>query len=157
MVINSAVDADRLFDFIRANDLQPKIQPVIACGRAVGREKFFGTYVDIMKRHLERSLDADSPGIIQPLDEIIDAILGFAPIKECSFNGSLRDHSLLELYRSANAERIRARQQYLAARDCKGCCDWALCHGGCSFEAVNAFGTLEAKYSGFSARKEFMT
>ncbi len=187
MVINSAVDADRLFDFIRANDLQPKIHPVIACGRAVGRENFFGTYVDIMKRLLERSLEAESPGIIQPLDEIIDAILGFAPIKECSFNGScgrnficiypdgvtgfcgrdnssrhltygsLRDHSLLELYLSANAERIRARQQYLAARDCKGCRDWELCHGGCSFEAVNAFGTLEAKYSDCSARKEFMT
>ena len=38
MVLNAAenVDADKLFNFISANSLHPKIHPVVACGRAAG-------------------------------------------------------------------------------------------------------------------------
>lgn len=186
MVLNSAVDADRLYDFIREHDLQPKIHPVIACGRALGHENVYDAYVGVMKRLLERTLLDENSKIIQPLDEICNALLGLAPMGECSFNGScgrsficvypdgavgfcgrdnatrhltygnLREQSVLELYRSTNAEKIRARQEYLRKNDCKGCAEWELCHGGCAFEAVNAFGTLEAKYDNCSARREFI-
>ena len=189
MVLNGEVDADRLYDFIREHELQPKIHPVIACGRASERRdggELYQTYVGVMKRLLERALLEEEPGIIQPLDEIFNAMLGLEPMRECSYNGScgrnfmclysdgatgfcgrdnsarnfvygsLRDRSPLELYRSANAEKIRGRQKYLVEHDCKNCSDWELCHGGCAFEAVNAFGTLEAKYPACAARKNFI-
>ncbi len=186
MVLNSAVNADRLYDFIREHNLQPKIHPVIACGRARGHENVCDAYVGVMKRLLARALDEEEPGIIQPLDEIFNAILGLEPMRECSYNGScgrnfvciypdgevgfcgrdnatrhltygnLREQSILELYRSTNAEKIRARQEHLRRNDCAGCSDWELCHGGCAFEAVNAFGTLEAKYPDCAARKNFI-
>ena len=189
MVLNSDVDPDRLYDFIREHELQPKIHPVIACGRASERRdggELYQTYVGVMKRLLERALLEDETDIIQPLDEIFNAILGIEPMRECSYNGScgrnfisvypdgetgfcgrdnstrhltygnLRAQSPLELYRSINAEKIRGRQQYLQSNDCKNCSDWALCHGGCAFEAVNAFGTLDARYANCAARREFI-
>ncbi len=189
MVLNSAVNADKLFDFILEHSLHPKIQPVIACGRAADRRdivELYTAYVDVMKRLLERSLSVEIPDVIDPLDETLDAIIGSTPLRECAFNGScgrdfisvypdgetgfcgrdnaarhftygnLRDQSLLELYNSVNAEKIRGRQQYLRSNDCKNCSDWELCHGGCAFEAVNAFGTLEARYPNCSARREFI-
>ena len=191
MVLNSTeqIDADKLFDFIREYGLQPKIHSVIACGRAANREdteKIYSTYVEMMKKLLQRALEDDKTEIIQPLDELINAILGIAQIRECSFNGScsknficiypdgeagfcgrdnlsrlltygnLKDNSLIELYNSVNAEKIRARQEYLKTHDCKSCADWELCHGGCAFEAINAFGTLNAKYNNCAERKEFI-
>ena len=189
MVFGSKVDADKLFDFIQEHDLHPKIQPVIACGRAADRRditELYDAYVEVMKRLLERALSVEIPDVIDPLDETLNAILGAEPIRECSFNGScgrsfisvypdgetgfcgrdnaarnftygsLRDHSLLELYNSANAEKIRARQAYLRQNDCANCSEWELCHGGCAFEAVNAFGTLEARYPNCTARKNFV-
>ena len=128
-----------------------------------------------MKKLFEKSLARDGADVIQPLDEIIDAILGIAPLRECSFNGScgksfislypdgevgfcgrdnfaryltygnLREKNLLDLFNSANAQKIRARQEYLSTHECKSCSDWELCRGGCAFEAVNFFGKLEAK------------
>lgn len=191
MVFNSAenVDADKLFDFIKTYDLQPKIHSVIACGRAENRKdtaEVYAAWVELMKKLLEKSLAEDRPQIIDPLDEIYNAILGIAPMRECSFNGTcginfmsvypdgavgfcgrdnsarlltygnLKEKNLLELYNSANAEKIRARQEYLKVNDCKNCTDWEFCHGGCSFEAVNFFGKLEAKYPNCAERKKFL-
>ncbi len=191
MVLNTAenVDADKLFEFIRANKLQPKIHPVIACGRAAARDDTGAVYevwVEVMKKLLERSLAIEDAEIIEPLDEILNAILGLSTMHECSFNGScginfisvypdgevgfcgrdnfarhfvygsLRDKNLTELYCSANAEKIRARQEFLKAHACKKCGDWELCHGGCAFEAVNAFGTLDAKYPNCDSRRKFI-
>ncbi|MBQ9479929.1 MAG: radical SAM protein [Selenomonadaceae bacterium] len=189
MVLNSAVDADKLFDFIREHNLHPKIHPVIACGRAQSRndvDELYDVYTAVMKRLLERSLELDDADVIEPLDEIINAILELEPIHECAFNGScgreficlypdgeagfcgrdnyarhlsygsLRDRSLVELYESANAKKIRARQEYLRRHDCAGCSDWELCHGGCAFEAVNACGVLESKYPNCLERKKFI-
>ena len=191
MVMNAAenVDADKLFDFIRANNLQPKIHPVIACGRAAARTdagNVYAAWVEVMKKLLARAFADRETEIIQPLDETINAILGISPMHECSFNGScgrnficvypdgevgfcgrdnfarhlaygsLREKTLAELYNSTNAEKIRARQEYLKSHDCKNCADWDLCHGGCAFEAVNAFGTLDAKYPNCEARKNFI-
>lgn len=192
MVFNSpeAVDAQKLFDLIQEHELHPKIHSVVPCGRAANEKhsaEIYGAWVELMKRLFELSLARDGADVIEPLDEIVDAILGVAPVRECSFNGScgesfisvypdgevgfcgrdnlarlltygnLRDKTLLELYNSANAKRIRARQAYLPNHDCKGCADWNLCHGGCSFEAVNFFGKLEAKYPHCAARKKFIT
>ena len=191
MVLNTAenVDADKLFEFIRENNLQPKIHPVIACGRAAERDDTGAVYevwVEVMKKLLERALDAENAEIIQPLDETLNAILGLSKMRECSFNGScgvnfisvypdgavgfcgrdnfarhfvygnLREKTLSELYNSANAEKIRARQEYLRTHDCKNCADWEFCHGGCAFEAVNAFGTLDAKYPNCDSRRKFI-
>lgn len=191
MVLNSAenVDIDKLFNFICENDLQPKIHSVIACGRASNRKdssEVYEMWVEIMKKLLEKTLAEKTPRIIQPLDEILNSILGVEDIRECSFNGScgknfislypdgevgfcgrdnlaryltygnLKEKSLLELYNSANAKKIRARQEFLKNHDCKNCSDWKLCHGGCAFEAVNFFGTLETKYSNCEARKRFI-
>lgn len=191
MVLNSAenVDIDKLFNFICENDLQPKIHSVIACGRASNRKdssEVYEMWVEIMKKLLEKTLAEETPRIIQPLDEILNSILGVEDIRECSFNGScgknfislypdgevgfcgrdnlaryltygnLKEKSLLELYNSANAKKIRARQEFLKNHDCKNCSDWKLCHGGCAFEAVNFFGTLETKYSNCEARKRFI-
>lgn len=191
MVLNTAenVDADKLFDFISANNLQPKIHPVIACGRAAERDDTDAVYevwVEIMKKLLERSFAVDNSEIIEPLDEILNAILGVSKMRECSFNGTcgvnfmsvypdgevgfcgrdnfarkfvygnLREKNLVELYTSANAEKIRARQEFLKAHACRNCDDWELCHGGCAFEAVNAFGTLDAKYPNCDSRRKFI-
>ena len=191
MVFNNpdAVDADKLFDFIQANKLSPKIHAVVPCGRALNVKnsaEIYDAWVELMKRLFEKSLARDSAEIIQPLDETVDAILGVAPIRECSYNGTcgknfisvypdgavgfcgrdnfarlltygnLREATLLELYNSANANRIRARQDYLTAHHCQTCADWELCHGGCAFEAVNAFGTLEAAYPNCAGRKKFI-
>ena len=191
MVFNSpeAVDADKLFDFIQEHKLHPKIHSVVPCGRAVNvknSDEIYAEWVELMKKLFEKSLTCDGADIIEPLDEIVNAILGVAPIRECSFNGScgrdfvcvypdgavgfcgrdnlsrhltygnLREKNLLELYNSANAKKIRARQKYLATHDCKNCSDQELCHGGCAFEAVNFFGKLEAKYPNCAGRKKFL-
>ena len=191
MVLNSAenIDTDKLFDFICENKLQPKIHSVIPCGRAANRKdsaEVYDAWIEIMKKLFTKSLAEDVPKIIQPLDEMMDAILGMSNLRECSYNGScaknfislypdgevgfcgrdnfaryltygnLQEKSLLELYNSANAKRIRARQEFLKTHDCKNCSDWRLCHGGCAFEAVNFFGTLEAKYSNCESRKKFI-
>ena len=191
MVFNSpeAVDADKLFDFIQQHELHPKIHSVVPCGRAAAvknSDEIYGAWVELMKKLFEKSLARDGAEVIEPLDEIVDAILGVAPIRECSFNGScgreficvypdgavgfcgrdnlsrhlvygnLREKNLLALYNSANAKKIRARQKFLAAHDCKNCSDWELCHGGCAFEAVNFFCTLEAKYPNCDGRKKFL-
>ena len=191
MVFNSAenADADKLFDFIKKYDLQPKIHSVIPCGRAENRkdtDEVYNAWAELMKKLLARSLAEEIPQIIDPLDEIFDAILTNSTTRECSFNGScgtsfisvypdgevgfcgrnnsarffiygnLKEKNLLELYNSANAEKIRARQDFLKSHDCKNCTDWQICHGGCAFEAVNFFGTLEAKYPNCAARKKFL-
>ena len=191
MVLNSAedIDIDKLFEFICENNLQPKIHSVIPCGRAANRKdsaEVYDAWVEVMNKLLKKSLSEDVPKIIQPLDEMMDAILGISSLRECSFNGScaknfislypdgevgfcgrdnfaryftygnLKDKTLLELYNSANAKKIHERQEYLKTHDCKNCSDWELCHGGCAFEAVNFFGTLEAKYWNCESRKKFI-
>lgn len=191
MVLNSAenLDADKLFDFVKKYDLQPKIHSVVACGRAKNRkdtDEVYSAWVELMKKLLARSIDEENPQVIEPLDEIFNAILDIAPMRECSFSGScginflslypdgeigfcgrdnfarlltygnLKNKNLLELYNSANAEKIRARQDFLKNNSCQNCADWKFCHGGCAFEAVNFFGTLNAKYPNCEERKKFL-
>ena len=191
MVFNSPedVDAEKLFAFIKEHELRPKIHSVVPCGRAVdvkNSAEIYDAWAQVMKKLFELSFAGDKVEIIQPLDETIDAILGAAPVYECSYNGTcgknficlypdgevgfcgrdnfsrhltygnLREKTLLELYESDNAKKIRARQKYLETHDCKNCSDWKLCHGGCAFEAVNFFGTLEAKYPNCAARKKLI-
>lgn len=191
MVLNSPSDADseKLFRFLQTEDLNPKIHPVIPCGRAKARQDIpsvYDGYVALMEKLFELALQNNMKNRIQPLDELMDAILGLAPLSECSFNGScgtnficlypdgavgfcgrsgeerellygnIRDMSLLELYRSTNGERLRRRQVFLRENDCKGCRDWEYCHGGCAFEALNMFGTIEAKYAYCGGRKKLL-
>lgn len=191
MVLNTAenIDADKLFNFLVKNNLHPKIHPVVPCGRAENRTDTFEIYdswVELLKKLFEKSIDADNPQMIEPLNDMTKAILRNCEMNECSFNdtcgvnfislypngkvgfcgrnkfaknllyGDLQEKSLLELYTSANAEKVRARQDYLKNNDCKNCEDWKFCHGGCAFEAVNYFGKLEAKYPNCESRKKFL-
>ena len=191
MVLDSAeaVDVDKLLDLIVEHDLQAKIHPVIACGRAEGRkdeQTVCENYLLLMKSLLPKALKLATPIKIQPLDEIMNTILGLAPLRECSFNGScgkdlicvyadgevgfcgrdnrtrslvygnLANTTLLELYNSDNAKQIRDRQAYLRNHSCQNCRDWDFCHGGCAFEAVNAFGSLTAKYPHCAMRKKLV-
>lgn len=71
--------------------------------------------------------------------------------------GNLRDKTLWEMYNSPAAIKIRDRQKALRENDCRECKEWSLCHGGCSFEAVNANGNLNSRFPGCAARKEFLT
>ena len=191
MVLNSseAVDVEKLFDFICKEKLHPKIHPVVPCGRASERDdvhEVCKNYVALMEKLCELALSQGMQDEIQPADELLDAILNLAPIKECSFNGScgknfislfpdgemgfcgrdnaarrmvygnIMDNSLLELYNSGNAQKIRARQMYLKENDCKNCSEWELCHGGCAFEAMNSSGKLEAKFAHCEERRELL-
>ena len=190
MVLNSQnVDIEKLFEFIKKHDLQPKINPLIPCGCASDRkdsDEIYSSYIELFKKLLPLALQYEKRIIIQPLDEILNTIIGISPMTECSYNGScgkkfislypdgkmgfcgrdnearrfiygdLKDSSLLELYNSENAKKIRARQNYLKENDCKGCSDWELCHGGCAFEAVNQFGKLETKFGRCKDYKEFI-
>ena len=191
MVMNSVddIDVEKLFNFICDNDINIKIHPMIPCGRAEGRKdslEIYNGYIEVMMKLLELALKNNMKNCIQPIDELLDAIIGLSPLSECSFNGScgkkficlypdgevgfcgragkkrellygnIMDSSLLDLYYSASAQRLRDRQKYLREHDCMNCLEWELCHGGCAFEALNAFGTLEAKYINCKGRKKFL-
>lgn len=181
MVVNSEeyIYADKLYDFICNNHLNMKIHSVVPCGRALGREdtgKVYEQYLVLLRQLLDIILEKNMQVSIQPLDSLLDAILGLSHMRECSYNGkcgrsllcvypdgevgfcgrdnlsrnyiygSLKEKSLLELYQSSNAQFIRSRQEFLEKNDCLNCKEWDLCHGGCAYEAFNAFGTVMAKY-----------
>ena len=85
--------------------------------------------------------------------------MGFCGRKSDDYNlkyGDLKTESLLNLYHSANAMRIRNRQEYLLENDCKDCDDYALCHGGCAFEATIAYGAPETKFPNCETRKQII-
>ena len=195
MVLNTKekIDVDKLFRFIKQYDLHPNIHPVIPCGRAKTEDKkeidmIYNNYINLMSSLYEKIMEDDEIIIIEPLNEIMDAILGITSIRECSFNGScgnkficlyangdvgfcgraitldndnliygnLKNDDLIDLYESANADKIRQRQKYLKNNDCKNCLEWDLCHGGCSFEAVNFSGNLYSKYPHCELRKKLI-
>ncbi|MBR1419548.1 MAG: radical SAM protein [Selenomonadaceae bacterium] len=189
MVVTKDLDAERLFKFIQDNDLNPKIHPVVPCGRAANRTdsiEVYESYVEIMKKLLKLSLLEENAKIIDPLDEILNAILGISPMHECAFGGTcgknficlypdgevgfcgrdnlarfltygnIQDSTLLELYESDNAIKIRDRQKILRDGICQKCSDWNLCHGGCAFEAVNSNGNLNSKYPLCEYRRKFL-
>lgn len=70
--------------------------------------------------------------------------------------GDLNTNSLIDLYNSSNAKRIRARQKYLIENDCKACKIYNLCHGGCAFEATAFYGIPEAKFPNCEERKQLI-
>lgn len=70
--------------------------------------------------------------------------------------GNIKTGRLKDIYESVNAQKIRDRQKFLKENSCKACLDWKLCHGGCAFEAINAFGTLEATYPHCESRHKFI-
>ena len=70
--------------------------------------------------------------------------------------GHIQETSLSELYSCEKARRIRQRQSYLQQHDCKDCEYWEYCHGGCTFEAVNAFQDMYHRYPNCQERKELI-
>lgn len=97
MVLNTAVpvDIDKLFSFICTLKESPKIQPVIPCGRADGRQDtdtVYANYVSLLEKLYEKCMEAEQTIVIEPLDELMNAILGVVPVRECSFNGTCGTH-----------------------------------------------------------------
>ena len=191
MVLNTcqSIDVERLLGEIKALDVPCKIHAVIPCGNAEGRKdikNITANYVLLLKEIYKKLFEEEQQVIIEPLNNLMDAIIGKETIKECSFAGTcgesflciyndgsvgfcgrradefdlkygnLQDSTLLELYKTANAQRIRMRQTFLKENDCKNCNCFDLCHGGCTFEAAVAKGVPEAKYPHCEERKQLI-
>ena len=188
MVLNSAeeIDVNKLFAVIKEYGLLPKIHPVIPLGRAAGRKdsaEINRSYILLMEKLFEKAMADDAEIIIEPLDELLDAIIESNPVHECSYNGTcakymislfpdgavgycgrrfngenmlfgnIMDTGLVELYESVSAKLIRVRDKYLQENECKNCKYWMFCHGGCTFEAVEAFGDINHPYPGCEVRR----
>lgn len=136
----------------------------------------YGAYIDLMKTLYQKSIKESVDISIDPLSALTDSILGFEAMGECSYAGTcgrafmclfedggmsfcgrsandfnlgygnIHNQTLVELYNSDNAKKIRRRQEILRENSCKGCGDFDLCHGGCAFEAVLHSGNLNSKY-----------
>lgn len=92
MVLNtsSQINMEALTKCIEEYDLHPKIHSVIACGRAseVDSVAVYENYVELMKELYRYCMESDRNIIIEPLNELMDTILGVDSVHECSFNGS---------------------------------------------------------------------
>lgn len=149
-------------------------------------KQIYDNYVNILKELYKLYINEDETIEIEPLNETINAILKLSPMRECSFNGTcgqnficlypdgaigfcgrsshdknfvygyLQECRLIDLYESAFAEKVRKRQSFLKDNDCKNCTYWNLCYGGCGFEALNAYGTINAKHPNCEARKKLL-
>lgn len=192
MVLNTSkyVDSKALYQFIKDNQLSSKIHPVIPCGRAEDNPEIgeiYENYIVLLKELYKLIMsDLDETIVIQPLEEIMNTVLGLSTMRECSFNGTcgerflclfadgfvgfcgryeknetflyghIDDDSLLNLYNSSCAKLVRNRQVYLQLNDCKSCQDWKYCHGGCTFEALNYSQVLNSKYPLCEQRKKLL-
>lgn len=193
MVLNTSkyIDSKTLYQFIKDNQLNAKIHPVVPCGRAEDNpeiEEVYKNYIVLLKELYTLTMaDMDETIVIQPMDEIMNAVLGLTTMRECSFNGTcgdkficlfadgatgfcgryeknetflyghIEDDSLINLYHSISAKLVRNRQSYLIEHDCKNCEDWNYCHGGCTFEALNYSSKINSKYPLCKQRKELLT
>ena len=192
MVLNtsSSIDADKLFSFIRDNDFSCKIHAVYPCGRAELRQDValvYHSYISLMKDLFLKMMECDTDVYIDPLSDILEAIIAGRRMGECSYAGScgrdflclfedggvsfcgrnsndfglsygnIQKNSLCELYYSVNAETIRLRQTHLIEKICAGCEDYELCHGGCSFEAALASGNIDSRYPHCEQWKELIS
>lgn len=92
MVLNtsSQINMEALTKCIEEYDLHPKIHSVIACGRAseVDSVAVYENYVELMKELYRYCMESDRNIIMEPLNELMDTILGVDSVHECSFNGS---------------------------------------------------------------------
>lgn len=181
MVLNTRepVDVDRLFDFICQNEFSCKIHPVFPSGRAELRQdidELYQLYISLMKELYCKMIESEVDVNIDPLSDMLNAIVNDESMGECSFAGScgqsflcifedggvsfcgrdsndfglnygsIASQTLTELYYSVNAEKIRCRSEKLLEKDCACCDDYILCHGGCAFEAALVYGHINGKY-----------
>lgn len=180
MVYRGAEEAQELFDFLAAAQVPCKINPLLPYGRAAGQtetcQEIFRHYVGFLEELYRLAMVADMDVVINPLDELMDAILQGDSMRECSYNGHcgqsmiclyadgqvgfcgrdsekkgfayghLAAKSLLELYETGRAVAVRGRDAWLREHDCRGCDEFGLCHGGCTFEAFGAAGRIEARF-----------
>lgn len=191
MVLNSIGDIDlkKLWNLISSKHLNVKIHPVIPCGRAKNNnqeKQIYDNYINLLEEIYKLCINENEIIEIEPLNEILQAILKIAPMRECSFNGTcgqnficlysdgavgfcgrinddkkfvygyLQESPLINLYESGYANKVRDRQRFLMENNCKDCIYWDLCHGGCAFEALNAYGTIYAKYPNCEGRKKLL-
>ena len=192
MVLNTSdsINFDKLFSFIRDHELSCKIHAVYPCGRAQLRQDIapiYQSYINMMKNLFRKMMECEADVYIDPLTDMLEAIITDRCMGECSYAGScgvdfvclfedggisfcgrnandfglsygnIRTKSLCELYYSDNAERIRSRQKKLRETVCAGCDDYELCRGGCAFEAALATGNIETRYPHCELWKELIT
>lgn len=156
-----------------------------AAGEKASQE-IYANYVRLLCEMYEECLQSGQELDISPLDVLITALLSGDKLSECSYNGTcgenficlypdgyvgfcgrdnatrcltygrIQDSNLLELYNSPNAQKIRARQAWLQSHSCRDCRYWRFCRGGCAYEAMNYYGTLEAPYPHCAGRKQLL-
>ncbi|WP_406038256.1 radical SAM protein [Succinimonas sp.] len=144
-------------------------------------------YVRVLQDLFEKSMTSDAEVTIDPLHGILNAIIAGCPVNECSYSGacawgiislyadglmgycgrdsrtlscaygSLRNSTVSQLYFSDTAELMRQRDSYLKTHDCKTCKVWDLCHGGCTYTAMNSFGDLNRKTPSCETRRELIS
>ena len=162
--------------------INPLIPCGRAADRTDARQ-IYKNYVELMKKLYEKAVQSEKEIVIDPLDKLMDALLTGGALAECSYNGhcsedmmclypdgavglcgrdgereqlaygSVLEKDLLTLFHSPMAQKIRMRDAFLQENDCADCRDWQLCHGGCTFEALNARGVIEACFSWCEERK----
>lgn len=89
------IDVDKLFEFIQTYELPMKINPVIPCGRAeniIDIDNIYAKYNKIMELLYRKSMELDYPMDIEPLSDIIEAMIRGKSVKECSYNGACGKH-----------------------------------------------------------------
>ncbi|MCF0122169.1 MAG: radical SAM protein [Lachnospiraceae bacterium] len=141
-------------------------------------------YNDLLKELIFKTMVNSYEIEIEPLSGLIHSILYAQPLNECSYNGScgksficvypdggvsfcgrttdimlygnLQNKSLIELYESSSAQMVRERFEYLKMNDCKNCKEWDYCHGGCTFEALNAYGNINTQFPNCELRRDLL-
>ena len=190
MVYRGGEDAQELFDFLVKSQVPCKINPLLPCGRAASQsdecQTIYGQYVAFLEELYRLVMASDSTIVINPLDELMDAILQGSSVCECSYNGhcgqsmiclyadgavgfcgrdsekkdfaygNLEKNSLLDLYESGRATEVRQRDEWLHQHDCRDCDVFNLCHGGCTFEAFNDTGCLTARFPYCKGRRDLL-
>lgn len=190
MVYRGEEDPGKVFDFLEHTGIPCKINPLLHFGRAADQEKESQkkqeNYVDFLIQLYKFSVQSDAKIIIDPIEKILDAILGRSPIQECSFSGTcgknilclyadgkmglcgrdsetrefiygdLNSQSLLDIYHTEQAEKVRRRSQYIREHDCGTCDIFQYCHGGCPYEALHSSGNLLQKFPYCNSRKRLI-
>ena len=143
-------------------------------------------YIALLQYLFEKAVESQKKIVIEPIDSIMDAIISGSTLSECSYNGNcsqsilclysdgkigfcgrdsekekyvygdLQKNSLMDLYNCEIAQKVRVRDSYLKAHNCRNCSVWDLCHGGCTFEALNHWGDMNMPFPYCEERRELL-
>ena len=136
----------------------------------------FKNYVDVLIELYRNLIKDDIDIVIDPIYSLLNSIINEKDLPECSYSGrcghdfmclyqdgsvsfcgrndntkellygNINEQTPLQLYTSAQAERLRNRMDELKRGSCGECGYFNLCHGGCPFESLLNTGVIESKY-----------